>query len=170
MSSDTGSSASILSASKVMAAGTFVSRITGFMRAGLLAAAIGISLHGEVFNVANTIPNSIYILVAGGVFNTVLVPQLVRAIKNDADDGHAYANRILTLGALVLAGVTAVLILIAPLLLRLLVDGTWFTDPALAEERESLIDFARLCLPQIFFYGIFVLVGQVLNARVVSAR
>ena len=158
-------SASVLSSSGLMAAGTLVSRLTGFVRAGLLAAAIGVSLQAEVFNVANTIPNSLYILVAGGVFNTVLVPQLVRAIKNDADGGDAYANRIVTLGALVLAGVTAVLVLAAPLILRVMVDDSFFTDPELAPQRESLIDFARWCLPQIFFYGMFVLTGQILNAR-----
>jgi putative peptidoglycan lipid II flippase len=156
---------SVLSSSGLMAAGTIVSRLTGFVRAGLLAAAIGVSLHAEVFNVANTIPNSLYILVAGGVFNTVLVPQLVRAIKNDADGGDGYANRIVTLGAVVLAGVTAVLVLAAPLLLRAMVDNSFFTDPALAAEKASLIAFARWCLPQIFFYGMFVLLGQILNAR-----
>jgi putative peptidoglycan lipid II flippase len=159
------SSTSILTSSGVMAAGTLVSRVTGFVRAGMLAAAIGVSLHAEVFNVANTIPNSLYILVAGGVFNTVLVPQLVRAIRSDADGGDAYANRIVTLGALVLAGVTAILVLLAPQLLRLMVDSSFFTDPALSAEHESLIDFARWCLPQIFFYGMFVLIGQILNAR-----
>jgi putative peptidoglycan lipid II flippase len=158
-------STSVLSSSGIMAAGTLVSRLTGFVRAGLLAAAIGVSLHAEVFNVANTIPNSLYILVAGGVFNTVLVPQLVRAIKSDRDGGDAYANRIITLGALILAGVTAVIVLAAPLLLRAMVDNSFFTDPALAPERVSLIAFARWCLPQIFFYGMFVLVGQILNAR-----
>ncbi len=165
MSGRTSAAPSVLSSSGLMAAGTLVSRLTGFARAGLLAAALGVSLHAEVFNVANTIPNSLYILVAGGVFNTVLVPQLVRAIKNDPDGGDAYANRIITLGALVLAGVTAVLVLIAPLLLRLLVDRSFFTDPALAAERDSMIVFARWCLPQVFFYGMFVLVGQILNAR-----
>jgi len=158
-------SPSVLSSSAVMAAGTLVSRVTGFLRAGLLAAAIGVSLQAEVFNVANTIPNSLYILVAGGVFNTVLVPQLVRAIKNDPDGGDAYANRIITLGALVLAGVTAVLVLSAPLILHVVVDGSFFTNPDLAPQRESMVDFARWCLPQIFFYGMFVLVGQILNAR-----
>jgi putative peptidoglycan lipid II flippase len=156
---------SILAASTVMAAGTIVSRLTGFVRAGMLAAAIGLSLHADAFNVANTIPNSLYILVAGGVFNTVLVPQLVRAIKNDADGGDAYANRLITLAAIVLAGVSAILVLFAPQLLRLVVDGQWFTDPALAAQRESMIDFARWCMPQVFFYGIFVLIGQILNAR-----
>ena len=28
-----------------------------------------------------------------------------------------------------------------------------------------MIAFARYCLPQVFFYGMFVLVGQILNAR-----
>lgn len=153
---------SLLSSSLVMAAGTTVSRLTGFVRAGLLAAAIGMAQHADVFQIANTIPNSLYILVAGGVFNTVLVPQLVRAIKSDADGGDAYASRIVTLGALVLGGVTAMLVLLAPQLLSLMVDDSLYDDPA---TRESLIDFARWCLPQIFFYGTFVLVGQILNAR-----
>lgn len=161
----TRGSSTVLSASAVMAAGTVLSRLTGFVRASLLAAAIGVSLHADVFNVANTIPNSLYILVAGGVFNAVLVPQLVRVMKTDADGGDAYANRIIGLGVVVLAGISAILVLLAPQLLRLLVDSSYFTDPALAPERESLIDFARWCLPQIFFYGMFVLLGQILNAR-----
>jgi putative peptidoglycan lipid II flippase len=159
------SAATVLSSSRTMALGTLISRLTGFLRASLLAAAIGVSLQAEVFNVANTIPNSLYILVAGGVFNAVLVPQLVRAIKADPDGGDAYANRVITLGALVLAGVSAILVLTAPLILRVMVDGSFFTDPHLAPQRESLIAFARWCLPQIFFYGMFVLLGQILNAR-----
>jgi len=160
-----GASTPVLHASAVMAAGTLLSRVTGFVRAGMLAAAIGLATQGETFNVANTIPNGLYILIAGGVFNAVLVPQLVRAAKFDGDDGDAYANRIITLGAIVLAGVTAALMLLAPYLLRLLVDGAWFTEPELAAESESLLDFTRWCLPQIFFYGMFVLVGQILNVR-----
>ena len=148
-----------------MASGTVVSRITGLFRALLLVAAIGnVGAHPDVFNIANTIPNSLYILVAGGVFNAVLVPQLVRAIKRDPDGGDAYANRIITLGGLVLGGVTILLVALAPLLLRLIAPA-YFTDPSLAAERDSLVTFARYCLPQVFFYGMFVLLGQILNAR-----
>jgi putative peptidoglycan lipid II flippase len=165
MSSTTDSgSGSILGSSAVMAAGTVVSRISGFVRSALLAAALGLGLHADVFTIANTVPNMLYILLAGGVFNAVLVPQLVRAMKGDADGGEAYTNRVITLAALFLAAVTAVLVLAAPLLMRLFLDPSFFT-PELAESRESVIDFARFCLPQVFFYGMFVLVGQVLNAR-----
>ena len=154
----------VLGSSAVMAAGTVVSRLSGFVRTSLLAAALGVGLHADIFNIANTVPNMLYILLAGGVFNAVLVPQLVKAIKNDPDGGEAYTNRVITLAVLFLGLVTALLVIAAPLVMRVLVEPKYFTA-GYAAERESMIDFARYCLPQVFFYGMFVLVGQVLNAR-----
>jgi putative peptidoglycan lipid II flippase len=147
-----------------MALGTIVSRLTGFLRAGLLAVVIGTSLNGDLFDIANTIPNTLYILLAGGIFNVVLVPQLVRAMKNDEDGGDAYANRVITLGVLVLGLGTVVLMVLTPLLLRIVFDGQLF-EPGLAVQRDSAELLMLLCLPQVFFYGVFVLAGQVLNAR-----
>ncbi|MPZ94187.1 MAG: murein biosynthesis integral membrane protein MurJ [Propionibacteriales bacterium] len=156
---------SLLRSSAVMAAGTVVSRLTGFVRGAMLAAAIGLGgLHADLFTLANTVPNMLYILVAGGVFNAVLVPQIVRAMKQDADGGEAYVNRILTLSGLFLAGVTAVLVVIAPAVMYAVTRGGLFVD-GLQEQRDSLVTLARYCLPQVFFYGVFVLMGQVLNAR-----
>ncbi len=150
---------SILGSSAVMAAGTTFSRLSGFIRATLLAAALGNLLHADAFNIANTIPNMLYILLAGGVFNAVLVPQLVRALQHDDDGGAAYTNRIVTLAGLFLAAVTVLLVVAAPL-----VVGLYTTDWP-PDVQESTVDFARYCLPQVFFYGMFVLVGQILNAR-----
>ncbi|MEP9362991.1 murein biosynthesis integral membrane protein MurJ [Nocardioides sp. CN2-186] len=154
----------VLANSAVMAAGTVVSRMSGFVRSALLAAALGASLHADIFNIANTIPNMLYILLAGGIFNAVLVPQLVRAMRNDPDGGDAYANRVITLAALFLAGVTVLLVVAAPWVMRLFLTSD-YSDPDNAAQRDSVITFARLCLPQVFFYGMYVLVGQVLNAR-----
>ena len=154
----------LLGASTVMAAGTVVSRLSGFVRSGLLAAALGLSLHGELFTIANTIPNMLYILLAGGVFNAVLVPQLVRSMREDDDGGQAYADRVITAATLFLLVVTVVLVIAAPLLLDLYLSDA-YSSPSRALQRESIIDLTRYCLPQVFFYGMFVLVGQVLNAR-----
>jgi putative peptidoglycan lipid II flippase len=162
--SDLSESRSILASSAVMASGTVVSRISGYARNVLLAAAIGNALHADLFNIGNTIPNMLYILLAGGVFNAVLVPQLVRAQKNDADGGAAYTNRIVTLAVIFLGAVTILLVIAAPLVMRLYLNSS-YNDPALAAQRDSAIAFARYCLPQVFFYGMFVLLGQVLNAR-----
>ncbi len=139
--------------------------MSGFVRSALLAAALGASLHADVFNIANTIPNMLYILLAGGIFNAVLVPQLVRAMRNDADGGDAYANRVITLAALFLAVVTVLLVARRALGDAALPRPHDYNDPDLAAQRESVITFARYCLPQVFFYGMYVLVGQILNAR-----
>jgi putative peptidoglycan lipid II flippase len=147
-----------------MATGTVFSRASGYVRNVLLAAAIGNGLHADLFNIGNTIPNMLYILLAGGVFNAVLVPQLVRAGKNDPDGGEAYTNRVITLALVFLGVVTVILVIAAPLVMRLYLGGAYDT-PALAAQRDSAIAFARYCLPQVFFYGMFVLLGQVLNAR-----
>ncbi|OUZ12561.1 murein biosynthesis integral membrane protein MurJ [Aeromicrobium sp. PE09-221] len=150
-------------ASAWMALGTVVSRATGLLRSVLLIAVIGTALNADLFNTANSIPNSLYILVAGGVFNVVLVPQLVRAMRNDPDGGDAYAHRIITLGMLVLLGATILLMLAVPLIMRI-IYADLFT-PEFTAQRQSAYLLMILCLPQVFFYGAFVLVGQILNAR-----
>lgn len=74
----------LLNATAVMASGTMVSRVLGFGRAILLAFALGNSTRqADMFSLATLIPNTLYMLFAGGALNTVLVPQIVRAIKND---------------------------------------------------------------------------------------
>jgi putative peptidoglycan lipid II flippase len=159
-----GTDRSVLDNSAVMAAGTMVSRMSGYVRSILLAAALGTSLHADIFNIANSVPNILYVLLLGGVVNAVLVPQLVRAGREDADGGEAYTNRIVTLAGIFLVVVTVILVVAAPAVMSLYLDNS-YNDPSLAAQRQSVIDFARFCLPQVFFYGMFVLVGQILNAR-----
>lgn len=154
----------ILASSAVMAAGTVFSRASGFIRSALLVTALGASLRGDLFTIANTLPNMVYILLAGGIFNAVLVPQLVRRIKADPDGGDAYASRVITLSALFLGTVTILLVLLAPQLLQLYLSDR-YSDPDRVAQLESIVDLTRWCLPQVFFYGMYVLVGQVLNAR-----
>jgi len=154
----------VLRAGAVMAVGTVFSRLSGVVRTALLATALGLGVRADAFNIANTVPNMLYILVAGGVFNAVLVPQLVRSMKHDEDGGDAYVSRVFTVGTVFLFVVTALLVLAAPLLADLFLDSSW-DSPDVAAERASSVAFFRYCLPQVFFYGMFVLVGQVLNAR-----
>jgi putative peptidoglycan lipid II flippase len=150
---------SVLSHSAVMAAGTAVSRLSGFVRAALLSFALGSSVHADVFNVANSLPNMLYILLAGGVFNAVLVPQLIRSQRNDPDGGEAYTNRVVTVAGCFLVVVTVVLVAAAPLVVDLVAPS--FTG----DVHDSAVAFTRYCLPQVLFYGMYVLVGQILNAR-----
>ena len=122
-------SASLLSSSAVMAAGTVVSRLSGFVRGILLAAALGLGLHADVFNIANTVPNMLYILLAGGVVNAVLVPQLVRAMRNDPTAARPTPIAVITLAGLFLLAVTVVLVAVAPWLMKLFLDPAFY-DPS----------------------------------------
>jgi len=144
-----------------MAAGTLVSRGTGFLRTMVIAAAIGVGSMGDSYNASNTLPTLLYILIGGGALNAVFVPQLVRSMKNDEDGGTAYANRLLTLVMTGLAGVAFVAVLAAPVLVQL-ISHALMRDQASADTTVAL---ARYCLPTIFFMGIHVVMGQILNAR-----
>lgn len=155
----------LVSASALMAAGTATSRVLGFFRLILLVYLFGNGTRqAEMFTIATTVPNSMYILLAGGVLNTVLVPQIVRAIRGDADRGEAYTNRIMTAGLIGLGLITLVLTLAAPAIVWLYSAAGW-KSPQLDAQYQSMIMLTYYCMPQIFFYGVHVMAGQVLNAR-----
>nr|WP_212914903.1 murein biosynthesis integral membrane protein MurJ [Streptomyces sp. TS71-3] len=156
-----GRAGNILKSSAVMAAGTMVSRLTGFVRTIVITAALGSGLLGDAFTVAYTLPTMVYILTVGGGLNSVFVPQLVRSMKEDDDGGEAYASRLLTLVMVALGLITVIVVVGAPYLIRL-------QSPVIADDvaaNSVAVTFARYCLPTIFFMGIHVVMGQILNAR-----
>ncbi|MFD3935981.1 murein biosynthesis integral membrane protein MurJ [Streptomyces sp. NPDC058611] len=150
--------ASVLRSGALMAAGSIVSRATGFVRSAVVVAALGTGLLGDGYAVANTVPNIIYMLLVGGALNAVFVPELVRAAKEHRDGGAAYTDRLLTACTAALVLLTAAAVLAAP---QIVAAYTGY-DGAQASTTVAL---ARYCLPQILFYGLFTLLGQVLNAR-----
>ncbi|MEU7035438.1 murein biosynthesis integral membrane protein MurJ [Streptomyces sp. NPDC046237] len=156
-----GRASGLLKSSAVMAAGTLVSRLTGFVRSLVITGALGAALLGDTFTIAYTLPTMIYILTVGGGLNSVFVPQLVRSMKNDEDGGEAYANRLLTLVMVALGAIVVIAVFAAPLLIRLM--SNTIADDAAAN--SVAVTFARYCLPTIFFMGVHVVMGQILNAR-----
>ncbi|MFD7526222.1 murein biosynthesis integral membrane protein MurJ [Streptomyces sp. NPDC059849] len=156
-----GRAAGILKSSALMAAGTLVSRLTGFVRSLVMTAALGAALLGDSFTIAYTLPTMIYILTVGGGLNSVFVPQLVRSMKDDEDGGEAYANRLLTLVMVALGVIVALAVFAAPWLIHMM-------SPTIANDvaaNSVAVTFARYCLPTIFFMGVHVVMGQILNAR-----
>lgn len=153
-------SGGIARASVLIGAGTIVSRLTGLLRTIVLVAAIGSvgSRAGDAFAVANQLPNNIYALISTGLLTAVIVPQIVKAAAH-ADGGEAFTSKLLTLGTVVLLGTTAIAVAVAPWLVVLYAPHFEPDQLALATA------FAYWCLPQIFFYGLFALLGEILNAR-----
>ena len=149
---------SIRRASVVMAAGTMVSRVLGFVRTFLLTAvAGGTSLALDAFQAANTLPNVIFILLSAGVLNAILIPQITKAMKQP-DGGQDFVDRLLTASFGVVLIVAVLATVTSPWLLDLYFSASGAT-------RQLTVLFGFIVMPQIFFYGLYAILGQVLNAR-----
>jgi putative peptidoglycan lipid II flippase len=150
---------SVARSSMLMASGTIISRVLGFARTVLLAATIGVTTDAaDAFGVANQLPNNVYAIIVTGLLNAVLIPQLVKA-RSSKDGGKGYVDRLLTLIITVFFVVTLAVTLAAPALVSLYTSGWNEQQLALATA------FAYWCLPQLFFYGLYSLLGEVLNSR-----
>ncbi|MDH6235427.1 lipid II flippase MurJ [Cryobacterium sp. CG_9.6] len=156
---DTATSGGIGRASAFLASGTIVSRILGFVKLIVLAGIIGqFGASANTFAIANQLPNTVYVIVAGGILTAVLVPQIVRASLH-TDGGTGYINKLITLALLVLAVTTIAATLLVPVITGII--GVNLPP----DQLQLAIAFAYWCVPQMFFYGLYTLLGEVLNAR-----
>ena len=159
---ETMKSNELFRASGIMALGTIISRITGFIRGILIVAVLGTALLADTYNVANTMPNILYNLLVGGALTAIFIPQLVRSFDHE-DGGDGFASRLITTISLILLVLVAIGVYFAPALVRLYAPE--FFTTGFEAEKEIAIAFTRYCLPQIFFLGLFTMLGQVANAR-----
>jgi putative peptidoglycan lipid II flippase len=150
----------LVRSSSVVALGTLLSRLTGLVRVGVLAYALGQATLADSYNLANTTPNIVYELLIGGVLSATLVPVFVGHLQR-RDERATSAVFTVTLTALV--ALTAVAMVFAPQIARLyLLDA----DGARRAAQLDVMTFLIRCfLPQMCFYGFTALATALLNAR-----
>ncbi|MCC3764117.1 murein biosynthesis integral membrane protein MurJ [Glycomyces sp. TRM65418] len=146
----------VVRSSLLMGAGSLVSRVTGFGRTVVVSAAIGAGLLGNSYTTAQYFPQMIYELVLGGVFASIIMPLFVKAHKNDPDGGDAFAQRLLTLAALVLGGAALLVTAAAPVIARAMAEP---------DQYALVTEFSYLMLPALLLYGLFAVLSGVLNSR-----
>jgi len=151
-------------ATAVLAAGTFASRLTGFVRVLVIGYVLGVGVLSDAFNYANGIPNIIYDLLLGGILSATLIPVFVEQL-NDEDPAEAShsVSAVLTTVALALVVVSGLLYVAAPALIRFyLILSPHSTAPA---EKALATRLLRYFAPQVFFLGFTVASTALLNAR-----
>ncbi|WP_107985684.1 murein biosynthesis integral membrane protein MurJ [Rhodococcus sp. OK519] len=150
---------SLLAATGSIAIATLISRMTGFLKQLLLLTALGPAV-ASAFTVASQIPNMISELVLGAVLTAIVVPVLVRAEKEDPDQGAAFVRRLFT-AALALLGTAALLATAAAPILT-----TYVFLPDDGQVNTALTTaLCFLLLPAILFYGLSALLTAILNTR-----
>ena len=146
-------------ASAILGAGTLISRVTGLVRTIVLLAAIGsVGRASDAFSTANQLPNNVFTIIQTGILTAVIIPQIVKSASH-RDGGQAFISKLFTLGTVVFLAATGVAMLLAPWLVFMY--SSQFTPDQLALGTA----FAYWCLPQIFFYGLYALIGETLNAK-----
>ena len=143
-----------------MALGTLISRLSGVVRDIVLVAAIGTGVFSDTYSVANSIPNIVFILIAGGAINAVFIPSLIRHMQDDEDKGKQFTDQLLSVISTILIVIVVITMLGASLLVRLYSTSQWSS-----QDLQVATVFAWWCLPQIFFYGMYTVITQILNSR-----
>ena len=151
---------SLLRSSAVVALGTALSRLTGFLRLFATAYAIGFERLTDAYTQANQAPNIVYELLLGGVLSATLVPVFVRHREEKDEKG---TSAVVTVTAVLLVAITVTGIIAAPWVVRLLTIGV--PDRVAGEQRAVATDLLRLFMPQMFFYGLTALFTALLNSR-----
>jgi putative peptidoglycan lipid II flippase len=148
----------------VMAAGTALSRLTGFGRLFALAYALGFTDLTDTYNLANVTPNIVYELVLGGVLSATLVPVFVRSLatKESEDDWRAI-SAVATMAGAVLLAVSVAFLAGAPWLIRLYTLGQ--NGPVPDQQRAVATTLLRMFAPQVALYGAVTIATALLQAR-----
>ena len=150
----------LVRSSAAVATGTLLSRVTGLLRVAVLAYAVGRSSLADTYNLANSTPNIVYELLLGGVLSATLIPLFVDHLERG--DTRA-TSAVFTVALSVLAVLTAIAMLFAPLIARLYSLDTSGTERT--AQLHVMTIFTLWFLPQMVFYGLTALATALLNAR-----
>src|SRR5690606_26280852 len=150
--------AGLLGAAAMIAVVTVVARVLGFVRSLVFGATVGFDAVGDAYNAANTLPNVVFEIAAGGALAGAVVPvlavPLARGMRADVDR---------TASALV-GWVLAVLVPLAAVLAALAHPLAGLVSRE-AEGRALVAGLLAVFAVQVPLYGLAVVLSGVLQAQ-----
>ncbi|MFC3495619.1 murein biosynthesis integral membrane protein MurJ [Glycomyces rhizosphaerae] len=154
-------------AASVIGAITVASRLAGFGRTMVFTWAIGLGTLGTAYQTANSIPNIIFELVAGGALAALVIPLLAAPLaRNDPKQVSHISSALMTWALTILIPAGLIVAFFARPIIVLLMPDNAVDDPA---AREATIDAATemlvLFAPQIPLYGVAVVLTGILQSH-----
>lgn len=153
-------STSSTSASFFVAAGIFLSRISGLIREAVFSFFFGTSLYADAFRAALRMPNALQNLLGEGTLSASFIPVYSELLEEGRhEDAGRLAGAIFLLLFILASLLVLVGILMAPLLVTLFTPG--FTD----ERREVTISLVRILFPMTGFLVLYAWTLGILNSH-----
>jgi putative peptidoglycan lipid II flippase len=150
----------VAGAAALIAVLTVLARLAGFGRTLVFTNAVGAGSTGDTYLAANSVPNIVFEVVAGGALAGLVVPMLAGGIATgDRGQVRRTASALLGWSLLVLTPLAVLLAVCAEPVARLLLGGG---DPVAVDlAARFLVVFA----PQVVLYGIGIVLTGVLQAH-----
>ncbi|MCM2291565.1 murein biosynthesis integral membrane protein MurJ [Allorhizobium sp. BGMRC 0089] len=141
---------------------TFGSRLFGFARETLMAAALGTGPMADVFYAAFRFPNLFRRLFAEGAFNAAFVPLFSKEIEAGGLDGaKRFSEEVFGVLFTVLLGLTIVMELAMPLLVRFIIAPGFADD---AEKFSLTVRLAAVMFPYLMSMSLTAMLSGMLNS------
>ncbi|MCE5301278.1 MAG: murein biosynthesis integral membrane protein MurJ [Spirochaetia bacterium] len=140
---------------------TMLSRILGYLRDAISAAVLGVGIASDAFFVAFRIPNMLRNLLAEGALSSAFIPVFTEYLeKKTKEDVWRLAANVLSLLAVVLTIITALGVLLADPIVRIMAPG-FISSP---EKFALTVSLTRWLFPFILFVSIAALFMGILNS------
>ncbi|MBI4433025.1 MAG: murein biosynthesis integral membrane protein MurJ [Candidatus Omnitrophica bacterium] len=141
---------------------TGISRVLGFIRDLVIAAAFGTGVGAEAFVVSFKIPNLLRDLVGEGAANSALVPVLTETREKKSGEFWTLVSTLFYLLSAILLALCVLGILFAPAVVKLIAPG--FVSSADPDKYPLTVSLTRLLFPYIFLISLSALAMGVLNS------
>lgn len=153
---------SLLRSSALVGIMTMLSRVLGLVRDVVVANYFGAGSSADAFFVAFKIPNFLRRLFAEGAFSQAFVPVLSEyRSQRDLFAVKALVDRVAGSLGLVLAVITALGVLGAPVLAAVFAPGFYLNDPL---RYELAVDMLRFTFPYLLLISLTAFAGSILNS------
>jgi len=159
------STSGIARAAALVAVVTVGARVVGFARILVFAHTVGPTCLGDTYYTANTVPNILFDVVAGGALASLAVPLLARpAADGDRDTADRTASALMTWTLLLLLPVMVAGLLAARPIMDVLV-GNGHPGCSAADEQSVGARMLVVFMPQVLLYGAGIVLTGLLQAH-----
>jgi putative peptidoglycan lipid II flippase len=145
-----------------VASGTLMSRVLGFTREMLMAAALGTGPIADAFNAAFQFPNTFRRLFAEGAFNAAFVPLFAKEIEASGLEGaKRFSEEVFGVLFTVLTAITILMELAMPLLVATIVAPGFVDNPQKFDLTAAL---ATIMFPYLICMSLGAMMSGMLNS------